>query len=319
MSLANDGHMSVSWLKLQEKYEIFWCSGQVLYVHTSRWWSRRTCSHLLLREHQNLNWMLNSHWQGAVETHWEKINHIQGHRRSCKDGRGKITIISNPISTRWVTQKLDNNNTKEVLALLWRFYAPHQSSQPGGSSKKTGNPTWRTVGFDYRTSTELEETEGTNKILCTSRSNEESSDPTRDWDRLDCGCLRVFCGSVGQKWPAAGGGALAAAVLGGTYWHKSFLEVTNSPTIEPVDSRTEFTNSKQQTGLEHSPTHQQIIRLKIYWAWPCPTKQDSVLPTVSPSSEILPKPLLLIQQSVDRRSKNCNPTAYRTKISIAEI
>jgi len=319
MSLANDGHMSVSWLKLQEKYEIFWCSGQVLYVHTSRWWSRRTCSHLLLREHQNLNWLLNSHWQGAVETHWEKINHIQGQRRSCKDGRGKITIKSNPISTRWVTQKLDNNNTKEVLALLWRFYAPHQSSQPVGSSKKTGNLTWRTVGFDYRTSTELEETEGTNKILCTSRSNEESSDPTRDWDRLDCECLRVFCGSVGQKWPAAGEGALAAAVLGGTYWHKSFLEVTNSPTIEPVDSRTEFTNSKQQTGLEHSPTHQQIIRLKIYWAWPCPTKQDSVLPTVSPSSEILPKPLILIQQSVDRRSKNCNPTAYRTKISIAEI
>ena len=239
--------------------------------------------------------------------------------KSCKDGRGKITIKSNPISTRWVTQKLDNNNTKEVLALLWRFYAPHQSSQPVGSSKKTGNLTWRTVGFDYRTSTELEETEGTNKILCTSRSNEESSDPTRDWDRLDCECLRVFCGSVGQKWPAAGEGALAAAVLGGTYWHKSFLEVTNSPTIEPVDSRTEFTNSKQQTGLEHSPTHQQIIRLKIYWAWPCPTKQDSVLPTVSPSSEILPKPLILIQQSVDRRSKNCNPTAYRTKISIAEI
>ena len=130
----------------------------------SRWWSRRTCSHLLLREHQNLNWLLNSHWQGAVETHWEKINHIQGQRRSCKDGRGKITIKSNPISTRWVTKKLENNNTKEVLALLWRFYAPHQSSQPGESSKKTGNPTWRTVGFDYRTPTELEETEGTNKI-----------------------------------------------------------------------------------------------------------------------------------------------------------
>ena len=49
---------------------------------------------------------------------------------------------------------------------------------------------------------------------------------------------------MGQKRPAAGAGALAAAVLGGTNWHKSFLEVTNSPAIEPVDSRTEFTNSK---------------------------------------------------------------------------
>ena len=180
-----------------------------------------------------------------------------------------------------------------------------------------GNPTWRPVGFDYRTSTGLEETEtlGVHKqypVHINVQSNEESSDPTRDWDRLDCECLRVLCGSVGQKRPAAGAGALAAAVLGGTNWHKSFLEVTNSPAIEPVDSRTEFKNSKQQTGWEHSPTHQEIIKLKIYWAWPCPPKQDSVLPTASPSSEILPKPLILIQQSIDR-SKNSNPTAYRTK------
>ena len=38
------------------------------------------------------------------------------------DGKsGTITIKSNPILARWVTHKLENNNTKEVLSLLWRF------------------------------------------------------------------------------------------------------------------------------------------------------------------------------------------------------
>ena len=33
--------------------------------------------------------------------------------------------------TRWVTHKLDSNNTKKVLPLLWRFWTPHQAAQPG--------------------------------------------------------------------------------------------------------------------------------------------------------------------------------------------
>jgi len=32
--------------------------------------------------------------------------------------------------------------------------------------------------------------------------------------------------------------------------------------------------SGQITGREISPTHQQKIGLKIYWAWPCPSEQD---------------------------------------------
>ena len=41
----------------------------------------------------------------------------------------------------------------------------------------------------------------------------------------------------------------------------------------------------QTTGREHSPTHQQNIGLKIYWAWPCPPEQDPVLPTANPSHQ----------------------------------
>ena len=39
----------------------------------------------------------------------------------------------------------------------------------------------------------------------------------------------------------------------------------------------------QTIGTEHSPTHQQKIGLKIYWAWPSPPKLDPVFQTVSHS------------------------------------
>ena len=45
--------------------------------------------------------------------------------------RGAITIKSNPITTGWVTHKLENNYTTEVHPLEWRFWVPHQASQPG--------------------------------------------------------------------------------------------------------------------------------------------------------------------------------------------
>ena len=46
---------------------------------------------------------------------------------------------------------------------------------------------------------------------------------------------------------------LAAATLGDECWHKSFLEIASGPTIDPVDSRTESPQAKQQTGRAHSP------------------------------------------------------------------
>ena len=43
--------------------------------------------------------------------------------------------------------------------------------------------------------------------------------------------------------------------------------------------------SGQTTGREHSTIQQQKIELKIYWAWPCPSKQDPVSPSVSLSHQ----------------------------------
>ena len=39
--------------------------------------------------------------------------------------------------------------------------------------------------------------------------------------------------------------------------------------------------SGQITEREHSPTHQQKIGLKIYWAWSCPSEQDQISSSVS--------------------------------------
>ena len=43
--------------------------------------------------------------------------------------------------------------------------------------------------------------------------------------------------------------------------------------------------SGQTTGREHSPTHQQKIGLKIYWAGSSSSEQDPVCPTVSLSHQ----------------------------------
>ena len=42
-------------------------------------------------------------------------------------------------------------------------------------------------------------------------------------------------------------------------------------------------DSGRTTGREYSPTHQQKIEFKIYWAWPCPSEQD---PDSSPSQSL---------------------------------
>ena len=57
------------------------------------------------------------------------------------DGRRDIiTLKPNPITTGWVTHKLENNYTTEVQPLEQRFWAPHQASQPGDLAKGGRNP-----------------------------------------------------------------------------------------------------------------------------------------------------------------------------------
>ena len=114
-----------------------------------------------------------------------------------------------------------------------------------------------------------------NKTLCTQRPKERSSDI---YKRLSQTCLwvspmqadsaltcfrdrRSGCNSPGRH-----------SMLAWVFWGRSPL---------PYHSLT----LGQATGREHSPTHQQKVWLKIYWTWPCPPEQDSVLPTASLSHQ----------------------------------
>ena len=82
--------------------------------------------------------------QSSTGRHWntpKKIPHIKREGKRQWDGRrGAITIKSNPITAVWVTHKLENNYTTEVPPLEWRFWAPHQASQPRGPAMGGGIP-----------------------------------------------------------------------------------------------------------------------------------------------------------------------------------
>ena len=92
-----------------------------------------------------------------------------------------------------------------------------------------------------------------------------------------CECPGISGGGVGRRWPVAGLGALRAAVhawdgpFEGGHHYLHYLHHSLA--------------SGQIIGREHSPALQQKIGLKIYWAWPRPSEQDSVSPSVSLSHQ----------------------------------
>ena len=107
----------------------------------SRWRSRRTCAHSLLREHCNHNWLLDNHRQEDTETHQKDTPHPKTKEKPQWVGRtAAITIKSNPMTAGWVTHNLENTYTTEVHPLEWRFWAPRQVSQPGGPATGGGIP-----------------------------------------------------------------------------------------------------------------------------------------------------------------------------------
>ena len=122
----------------------------------------------------------------------------------------------------WVTHKLENNNTKEILPLLWGS-EPTSGFPAWGPNQRTGNPQgiwpWRPVGFDYKTSTGLGETETpvlerTNEIVHTPRPRGKEQWLHR---RLNQNYLPVLEGLLWRSGLAVAHcreRALAAAVLG---------------------------------------------------------------------------------------------------------
>ena len=226
----------------------------------------------------------NSKWalqQPLTRVLWNAQRKYTSHPEAKKklqwDGRrSTIMIKSNPIHSGLATQKLENN-TKEILPQLWRFWALTSGFPAWGSNKGTKNYQgiwlWRPVGFDCRISTGLGETEtphlegGKNKTKHQD-PRERNCDPTGDWIRLTSvgkalveSWVKAWVPihvnrSTGSNRP---GRCPSACVL---------LEVTISTIIESIDSRFGALQEKKKepTGNGHSLTHQQTVRLKLYWA-----------------------------------------------------
>ena len=127
----------------------------------------------------------------------------------------------------------------------------------------------------------------------------------------------VSCGGMGQNGLTTGTGALAAAVMEVPL---GISPIGGHPTMEPIEPRAGLQQAKQLTGREYNPTNQQKIRLKFYWARSCPPEQDPVFPTQSFPSESLHKPLSLIHQRADRRSKKkYNFTVAKAKTTLQKL
>ena len=139
------------------------------------------------------------------ETPRPKTKKLQQVGRECA-----IVIKSNPMTTGWVTHRLENNNIKEILALLWRFWILHQAYQPDDLTKGLGISRESGLEASYKTSRGLEEIEtpvleGTNKILHAPRPTGEEQWPHRRLNTT-CQCWRASCGAwVGRGSPQGRG------------------------------------------------------------------------------------------------------------------
>ena len=127
---------------------------------STRWQSRRICTHLLLLELQNYNSLLNSCQKENAGSHPKKIPHVQGQRRSTNKmvGGTKSHLESNPIpasdvrraQTKLVhtrTQRPHRNWARTMFeCLLQRYGSVVWATGAGESVQQTcvwHKPSWR--------------------------------------------------------------------------------------------------------------------------------------------------------------------------------
>ena len=215
-------------------------------------------------------------------TTWETTKDTPGPKTKKKqqwDGRRSTTTIkSNPIPAGWVTHKLENNNTKEVLALLWRFWIP--VFQAWEFKKGTVNPQgiWpsRPVGFDYRTFRGVGEKDSSwrpqTKLTRTKTERKGAVYPQETEPKLP-----AVLEGLGQRGLPEGRGHREHQA------RKAPLGMNPLGVPNPTQSGSPW--AKQLPGRECDPLHQQIAELRFYWARPCPPEQKIAFPLASPSHQ----------------------------------
>ena len=157
-----------------------------------RWWSRKTCAHSLLWEHQMQLAIEQPLKRGCCNPPKKDTPRSKTKEKLQQDNwRGVIMIKSNPIPTQWMIHKLENNNTKEVLLLLWSFQAPHQASYTGNLAKALCIPKesdftgqqYLITGLLQAWGKETPLLEDTNKIWHAPGPRGKEQSPTGDWTR----------------------------------------------------------------------------------------------------------------------------------------
>ena len=138
-----------------------------------------------------------------------------------------------------------------------------------GWGKGNENPREINFGGQWDLITELPQDwgnwllEGTNKTLCT--PGPQRKEQCHHWERLSQTCLWVSRSLWRRR-----GSTVACRGVRGTEYNCACKSPFEGGCHYPYHSLA----SGQITEREHSPTHQQKIGLKIYWAWPCPSEQD---------------------------------------------
>ena len=228
------------------------------------------------------------------------------------------------VQTQWNQISYLNSNTKEVLPLLWRFWTPHQASQPGDLAKGLGIPRESDSEGQWDLITGLPQAWGKQRLhswrtqtkSCVYKGpGERSNGITGYWTRPPCWCWRVSWGGVGSAVARHEHGGL------GSSSPEVLLEVTINPTIELRRPQCWTTSGEtiNREGAKPSPSVENWIKVLLSMALPIRARLSFSHHQSLPSGN-LHRSLNLIHQMADRRSKKGhNPTAARPKTTSQKV
>ena len=251
------------------------------------------CVHLLLRELQNYNSLLNNHRQENVGSHQRNIPHVQGQRgrsnemvggmkscleSNCVPARNARRTQTNLVCTRTLRPHRDWARTVFEY-LLWRYGSAVDCCRGRGSGcsrprydialleEVAINPTIEPPEFtqDWRNTL----LEGTYKTLWASGPRRKEQEPHKR--------LTQTCPWVSRSLQQRRGWAVASCRARDTEGGSACMEIFEG-SCHYLHYLHHSLASGKTTGREHNCTQQQKIGLKIYWAWLCPSEQDPVSP-----------------------------------------
>ena len=170
---------------------------------------------------------------------------------------GTSMIKSNPIPARWVTYKLENNKTKDILSLLWGSELHVRLPRLGSGQKdweSSGNLTFKASRIGWKDFHRM----GVNRLQsrraqikpCNTKTQRKGAVAPQETEPKRPASVT---GSPVEAWVGR------ASPQGGGHWQQqsrkiplaqTLLDVTINPTIEPIDPRALSPQSKQLPGRE---------------------------------------------------------------------